>query len=165
VEVPPRGFHDYACQCIRGRIHKKDEIESLRVVLAVNRNRTGQKDENPPDAVRTERIRESYLDVDSPDEDNERTETRPNRDSEFHAASSSSVRFNHPTEFPKLQTDPLPGTAADFLYDLSLGEKVSFQSALTCRSMSANARRNRRNYVGRRKCNSIKSNLARGFKP
>jgi hypothetical protein len=60
VEVPPRGFHDYACQCIRGRIHKKDEIESLRVVLAVNRNRTGQKDENPPDAVRTERIRESY---------------------------------------------------------------------------------------------------------
>src|ERR1700757_2731927 len=49
-----------------------------------------------------------------------------------------------------------------FLVRSFFGEKASFPSALTCRSMPARARRN---YAGRRKCNRIKSNLARGFKP
>ena len=79
------GFYDCADQCICGRIYNKDEVESLRVV-AGDRNRAGQIDESSSDAVRTKRIREGGRDVDPPDDNNERTQTRPKSNSEFHAA-------------------------------------------------------------------------------
>jgi hypothetical protein len=39
--MPPHGFHDCCGQCIRGRIHNEDEINTHRV-LAHERDRASQ---------------------------------------------------------------------------------------------------------------------------
>jgi hypothetical protein len=57
--VPPRGFRYDTGQCIGRGICNEDEVEALRVVSAGHCDWAGQKNESPPNAARTKRIRKS----------------------------------------------------------------------------------------------------------
>jgi hypothetical protein len=82
--VPQHGFHERTGQRVRGGIHKKDKIE-IECVMVSQHNGTsqiGQALHNPKWS------RGRCGNIEGPKHHNERANTRPNRDSEFHASSS-----------------------------------------------------------------------------